>query len=83
MAMADPKDNELMYIEAIKSYTKKLNEGKMVAPKIYGYIWQFLSPESIDEVKNQADYVKFNEEKEKAIQDKFLKSKAVQEEQKK
>jgi hypothetical protein len=61
--MADPIDNELMFVEAIKAYTRKVNDGKTAAPKIYGYMWKFLSVESQDEVKHQADYVAFNADK--------------------
>jgi len=61
--ITDPKISDLMYTEAVKAYTRKVNDGKMAAPKIYGYIWKYLSPESQDEVKHQADYVAFNADK--------------------
>ena len=40
-----------------------MHQSKLVAPKIYGYVWKFLSIESQDEVKHHADYVKFNADK--------------------
>ena len=56
-SITDPKISDLMYTEAVKAYTRKVNHGKMAAPKIYGYIWKYLSLESQDEVKHQADYI--------------------------
>ena len=38
--------DKLLYIEDIRGYAKKLNECKAMAPKIYGYVWKFLSIES-------------------------------------
>jgi len=52
-----------MYTEAVKAYTRKVNDGKMAAPKIYEYIWKYLSPESQDKVKHQVDYVTFSVDK--------------------
>jgi len=57
------KVQNLMYTEAVKGYMKQVNEITMNSPKMYGYIWQYLSPESIDEVKHQADYITFNKTK--------------------
>ena len=52
-----------MYTEAVKAYTRKVNDGKMAAPKIHEYIWKYLSPESQDKVKHQVDYVTFSVDK--------------------
>ena len=57
------KVQNLMYTEAIKGYMKQVNDITMNSPKLFGYIWQYLSPESIDEVKHQADYINFNKNK--------------------
>jgi hypothetical protein len=35
----------------------------MNQPKLYGMIWQYLSPESMDEVKNHKEYKTFNDAK--------------------
>mmetsp|Transcript_9006 Transcript_9006/g.13053 ORF Transcript_9006/g.13053 Transcript_9006/m.13053 type:complete len:222 (-) Transcript_9006:3199-3864(-) len=61
--LPDPDDRKLLYTEAVKSYMKQVNDAKMNSPKLFGYIWQYLSPESIDEVKHQAEYIKFNKDK--------------------
>ena len=57
------KVQNLMYTEAVKGYMKQVNEITMNPPKLFRYIWQYLSPESIDEVKHQADYANFNKNK--------------------
>ena len=57
------KYDEILYVEDLKAYARKVHESKAVAPKIYGYVWKFLSVESQDEVKHQVDYVKFNADK--------------------
>lgn len=61
--LPDPDDRKLLYTEAVKSYMKQVNDANMNSPKLFGYIWQYLSPESIDEVKHQAEYIKFNKDK--------------------
>ena len=52
--------DKILYIEDIKGYAKQMYQSKALAPKIYGYVWKFLSVESQDEVKHHAEYVKFN-----------------------
>jgi hypothetical protein len=59
----DEKCDEILYFKDCRAYARKVYESKAVAPKIYGYVWKFLSVESQDEVKHQTDYVKFNADK--------------------
>ena len=54
------KYDEILFIEDLKGYARRLNESKAKAPMIYGYVWKFLSIESQDEVKHHADYITFN-----------------------
>ena len=48
--------NKARYIEYLKDYRKEVNELKRDRPKLYGLIVQYLSEESLDEVKRQDKY---------------------------
>jgi hypothetical protein len=48
----DTEENKLLFHEAGKAHLKLQTEMVMNQPKLYGMIWQYLSPESMDEVKN-------------------------------
>ncbi len=61
--LPDADDNKMLYVEAIKSYTRLQNTMREAQPKLYGFIWQYLSAESMDEVKNEGNYTKFNDDK--------------------
>jgi hypothetical protein len=59
----DTEENKLLFHEAVKSHLKLQTEMVMNQPKLYGMIWQNLSPESMDEVKNHKEYKTFNDAK--------------------
>mmetsp|Transcript_26702 Transcript_26702/g.38279 ORF Transcript_26702/g.38279 Transcript_26702/m.38279 type:complete len:174 (-) Transcript_26702:645-1166(-) len=71
IAGLDAAENTLMYNEAIKSYTKQIQDMNMNAPKIYGFIEQYLSAESMDEIKQHKDYAVFNVEKNPVARERF------------
>lgn len=58
---ADAADNETLFHEAVKGYTKINLEMSMKEPMLYAMIWQYLSPESMDEIKHDEDYKKFSD----------------------
>ena len=60
IAGVDPAACALMYNEALKGYTKQKQEIIVSAPKIYGFIEQYLSAESMDEIKQHANYAVFS-----------------------
>ena len=53
--------NKARFIEDLKDYRKQINKLKDDHPKLYGLITQFLSQESLDEVKRQDDYEKIDD----------------------
>ncbi len=59
----DTKENKLLYHEAVKAHLKMQTEMVLNQPKLYGLIWQYLSPESMDEVKHHKSYKTFNDAK--------------------
>ncbi len=61
--LPDADDNKMMYQEAIKGYTRIKNDMLSQQPKLYGMICQYLSAESMDEVKHDANYKQFSVEK--------------------
>jgi hypothetical protein len=48
--MDDPADDETLFQEAVKGRTKVNIELRMKEPMLYAMIWQYLSPESMDEI---------------------------------
>jgi hypothetical protein len=54
--MDDPADDETLFQEAVKGRTKVNIELRMKEPMLYAMIWQYLSPESMDEIKHDEDY---------------------------
>jgi hypothetical protein len=60
---ADTDENKLLFHEAIKAHLKLNNDMVMNQPKLYGLIWQYLSAESMDEVKHHKDYKQFSDDK--------------------
>jgi len=54
--------NKARYIEDLKDYRKEINELKRDRPKLYGLITQYLSDESLDEIKRQEAWEKVDEE---------------------
>ncbi len=59
----DTGENKLLFHKAVKVHLKLQTEMVINPLKLYGLIWQYLSPESVDEVKHHKEYKKFNEEK--------------------
>jgi hypothetical protein len=53
--------NNAKYIEDLKDYRKEINELKRDRPKLYGLIPQYLSGESLDEIKRQEAWEKVDE----------------------
>jgi len=53
--------NKATNIEDLKDYWKEYNELKRDRPKLYGLITQYLSEESLDDVKRQAEWKKIDE----------------------
>ncbi len=60
---ADTEENKLIFHEAVKAHLKLQADMVMNQPKLYGLIWQYLSAESMDEVKHHKDYTTFNDAK--------------------
>eukprot|EP00590_Aulacoseira_subarctica_P011208 CAMPEP_0172434998 /NCGR_PEP_ID=MMETSP1064-20121228/70938_1 /TAXON_ID=202472 /ORGANISM="Aulacoseira subarctica , Strain CCAP 1002/5" /LENGTH=162 /DNA_ID=CAMNT_0013183267 /DNA_START=140 /DNA_END=628 /DNA_ORIENTATION=+ len=61
--LTDPDDFKAAWTEAIKSYTKEMLNVDTQAPKLYSFIWQYLSVGSIEEIKQHKDFAKFSVEK--------------------
>ncbi len=57
----DATDNETLFQEVVEGWTKINLEMSMKEPMLYAMIWQYLSPESMDEIKHDEDYKKFSE----------------------
>eukprot|EP00590_Aulacoseira_subarctica_P002948 CAMPEP_0172417988 /NCGR_PEP_ID=MMETSP1064-20121228/4486_1 /TAXON_ID=202472 /ORGANISM="Aulacoseira subarctica , Strain CCAP 1002/5" /LENGTH=202 /DNA_ID=CAMNT_0013156619 /DNA_START=129 /DNA_END=734 /DNA_ORIENTATION=+ len=53
--------NKAKYIEDLKDYRKEINELKKNSPKLYGLITQYLSEESLDEIKSQEKWEEIDE----------------------
>ena len=53
--------NKAKFIEDLKDYRKKINALKRDHPKLYGLITQYLSKESLDEIKRQDTWEKVDE----------------------
>ena len=53
--------NKAKFIEDLKDYRKEINELKRDHPKLYGLITQYLSEESLDEIKQQDTWEKVDE----------------------
>ena len=53
--------NKAQYIEDQKDYQKEINELKRDQPKLCGLIIQYLSEESLDEVRGQDNWEAINE----------------------
>jgi hypothetical protein len=54
-------DDETLYQEAVKGWTKIKLDLSMKEPMLYSMIWQYLSPESVDEIKHDEDYKTFSD----------------------
>jgi hypothetical protein len=55
-------DDETLYQEAVKGWTKIKLDLSMKEPMLYAMIWQYLSPKSVDEIKHDEDYKTFSDE---------------------
>jgi hypothetical protein len=55
-------DDETLYQEAVKGWTKIRLDLSMKEPMLYAMIWQYLSPESVDEIKHDENYKQFSDE---------------------
>mmetsp|Transcript_21398 Transcript_21398/g.30638 ORF Transcript_21398/g.30638 Transcript_21398/m.30638 type:complete len:93 (-) Transcript_21398:1170-1448(-) len=62
-AFTDPDDQKAVWTEAIKTYIKEKMNVDAQAPKLYGFIWQYLSIGSIEEIKQHKDYGTFSNDK--------------------
>ena len=49
----DTDDDKLLYVKALKAWVRMRTDMDLKRPMLYGMIWPHMSPESIDEVKNQ------------------------------
>jgi hypothetical protein len=54
-------DDETLYKEAVKGWTKIKLDLSMKEPVLYTMIWQYLSPESVEEIKHDENYKMFSE----------------------
>lgn len=61
--LTDPDDQKAAWSEAIKAYTKERINNNLLAPKIYGFIWKYLSIGSVEEIKQHKDYLTFSKAK--------------------
>ena len=59
----DADDDKLMYVEALKAWARTTADMELKRPMMYGTIWSHMSPESVDEVKNQEEYATFSVDK--------------------
>ena len=59
----DAGDDKLLYVEALKAWARTRTDIDLKRPMLYGKIWSHMSPESIDEVKNQKEYAVFSVDK--------------------
>ena len=48
----DAVDDKLLYHEALKAWARVKLDIELKSPMLYGTIWSYLSPESIEEIKN-------------------------------
>mmetsp|Transcript_10725 Transcript_10725/g.15483 ORF Transcript_10725/g.15483 Transcript_10725/m.15483 type:complete len:193 (-) Transcript_10725:146-724(-) len=53
--------NKARYIEDVKDHRKEMNKLKKDCPELYGLITQYLSEESLDEIKRQEKYEEIDE----------------------
>ena len=53
----------LLYLDAVKCWSKEHHDMKSKRPMMYGLIWSKLSPESMDEVKQEESYQTYNPDK--------------------
>lgn len=58
--LTDPDDQKAAWTEAIKTYTKELMNVDTQAPKLYSFIWQYLSIGSVEEIKQHKNYAMFS-----------------------
>ena len=59
--LSEDEDNaNLLYLEALKGWAKSTSDMKNKRKMLYGLIWGYLSPESMDEVKMHGTYKLFN-----------------------
>jgi hypothetical protein len=63
LGLTDTKENTLLYHEAVRAHLKMQTKMVLNQPKLYGLIQQYLSPESMDEVKHHNSYLMFNDAK--------------------
>ena len=61
--LTDPDDFKAAWTEAIKSYTKEMLNVDTQAPKMYGFIWKYLSVGSVEEIKQHKDFATFSVDK--------------------
>jgi hypothetical protein len=57
----DEDDDKLLYLEALKEWAESTSEMKNKRKMLYGLIWRYLSPVSMDEVKMHSTYKLFIE----------------------
>jgi hypothetical protein len=61
--LTDPDDQKAAWTETIKSYTKEMLNVDAQAPKLYSFIWQYLSIGSVEEIKQHKTYATFSVKK--------------------
>jgi len=69
--LTDPDDQKAAWTEAIKSYTKEMLNVDTQAPKLYSFIWQYLSIGSVEEIKQHKTYATFSVEKDPVARERF------------
>ena len=50
----------LLFMDALKGWSKEQQDMKIKRPMMFGLIWAHLSPESTDEIKNEPSYSTYN-----------------------
>jgi hypothetical protein len=59
----DPDDDKILFVDALKGWSKAQQDMKLKLPMLNALIWAYLSPESMDEVKNEASYLTYSVDK--------------------
>ena len=49
----DADEDKLLCVEALKAWARMRMDMDLKHPMLYGMIWSYMSPESVNEVKNQ------------------------------
>jgi len=69
--LTDPDEQKVAWLEAIKAYTKEKIHIDTQAPKMYGFIWKYLSVGSVEEIKQHKDYKTFSVDKDPVARERF------------